>query len=78
MGEDHCYVRSCDHENKRCHYTVRVSGSRASWPISFDSENNQTILFPQRSGRNHSSHRAVMIEYGDFEGNMDHTEWFSY
>ena len=31
-------IRSCDHENKNCHYIVRVYGSHSPWPASFASE----------------------------------------
>ncbi|MDV4146645.1 hypothetical protein [Shimia sp. FJ5] len=72
------YVRSCDHENRYCRYHVRVFGSHKPWPESFVSENGQSISFPSSGGRFSFFHRAVMVEYGDYEGNMDHSEWFRY
>lgn len=72
------YVRSCDHENRYCRYHVRVFGSHSPWPESFVSENGQSVSFPSSSGRFNFFHRAVMVEYGDYEGSMDHSEWFRY
>ncbi len=71
-------VRSCDHENQNCRYHVQVYGSRSAWPASFASENGQSILLPGRGVRYNFSRRAVMVEFGDYEGNMDHSEWFRY
>lgn len=72
------YVRSCDHENRHCHYLIRVFGSRSPWPASFSSANDQTIPFPGSGSNSYFFRRAVMVEYGDFEGNMDRSEWFAY
>lgn len=72
------YVRSCDHENRYCRYHVRVFGAHTPWPESFVSGNGQSISFPSSGGRFNVFHRGVMVEYGDYEGNMDHSEWFRY
>jgi hypothetical protein len=40
------------------------------------SENNQTLDYP--SGGVLSFRRAVMVEYGDYEATMAHSEWFRY
>lgn len=72
------YVRSCDHANRNCRYHVRVYGSHSPWPARFVSENGQSISFPSGGGGYDFSRRAVMVEFGDYEGNLDHSEWFQY
>lgn len=71
-------IKSCDHENANCHYLVRVSGSRNPWPSSFVSDNSQSIPYPGGDRVTYFFRRAVMVEYGDYEGNMDYSEWFAY
>lgn len=71
-------VRSCDHENRDCRYHVRAYGSRSPWPTSFVSENGQSIPFPSSRSGYSFINRAVMVEFGDYEGNMDHSEWYPY
>ncbi len=70
------HIRSCDHENSNCRYLIRVHGSRTPWPASFVSENDQTLDYP--GGGLVFFRRAVMVEYGDYEGTMGHSEWFRY
>jgi hypothetical protein len=69
-------LRSCDRENRTCRYLQRVSGSYTPWPATFVSESGQEVAFPLGSG--FFSSRSIMVEYGDYEGNMGHSEWFSY
>ena len=71
-------VRSCNHENRFCRYIIQVIGSHSPWPVSFVTENGQTALFPGRGDYGPNFSRAVMIEYGDYDGVMDHSEWFGY
>lgn len=72
------WVNACDHENGNCRRLVRVGSSSTPWPSAFVSANGQTIPYPGRDGGGREFTRAVMVEYGDYEGNMDHSEWFSY
>lgn len=64
-------LRSCDGENRSCRYISRQYGSSAPWPSTFVSENGQQILTL-------GAGRAVMMEYSDYAGTMDHSEWFRY
>ena len=64
-------LRSCDGENRTCRYIAGRYGSHQPWPSTFTSENGQVI---STSGTG----RAMMMEYGDYEGTMDHSEWYSY
>lgn len=70
-------IRSCDHENRRCRYQERVFGSRKPWPGNFLSENSQTLRYPP-VGSHRVVRRAVMMEFGDYEGNMGHSDWVHY
>ena len=38
----------------------------------------QEIAYPTSGGLWHFYSRSIMVEYGDYEGNMDLSEWFSY
>jgi hypothetical protein len=71
-------IRSCDRENRTCRYIARVYGSRIRWPSSFVSESGQTILLPVGRGFGNFYSRDIMVEFGDYEGNMGHSDWFSY
>lgn len=71
-------VQSCDHENTNCHVLARVSRSETPWPDSFRSESGQTIRMTDRDGRRIGNGRAVLVEYGDFSGQMDHSDWVKY
>lgn len=64
-------LRSCDGENRSCRNISSRYGSYSPWPSSFVSENGQSVLTL-------GTGRAVMMEYSDYEGTMDHSEWFSY
>ena len=64
-------LRSCDGENRTCRYISRQYGSYTPWPRSITSENGQSILTL-------GAGRAVMMEYSDYEGTMDRSEWFRY
>ncbi len=71
-------IRSCDRENRTCRYIQRVHGSSAPWPASFIAESGQVIVMPPIRGHWNYYSRAIMVEFGDYEGSMDHSEWFSY
>ncbi|WP_420006559.1 hypothetical protein [Arenibacterium sp. LLYu02] len=71
-------IRSCDRENRTCTYIQREYGSETPWPTTFVSESGQEILFPVAGQFTYSNVRSVMVEYGDFEGNMGHSDWLSY
>lgn len=71
-------IRSCDRENRTCHYIQRVSGVHHRWPETFLTESGQTLVLPASTGYGSHSVRSIMVEYGDFEGNMGHSEWFTY
>ncbi|MGH1460122.1 MAG: hypothetical protein ACRBBT_14590 [Paracoccaceae bacterium] len=72
------WVNSCDHENGNCRRHVRVGSSSTPWSGSFSSPNGQSIPYPVGDGSGKYFTRAVMVEFGDYEGNMDHSEWFRY
>lgn len=71
-------INSCDRENRECRYFINVHGSEAPWPHSFTSESGQAIPYPVRSDFEFFYNRAIAIEYGDYEGVMDHSDWFHY
>ncbi|WP_037317541.1 hypothetical protein [Ruegeria halocynthiae] len=71
-------VESCNHKNQNCRDVVRVSGANRPWPRSFTSENRQRIPTPRSSGVWSYSSRAVMMEYSDYEGALDFTDWVHY
>ena len=64
-------LNSCDGENRRCRSISQVGRSLVPWPSQFTSENGQRIPAINAG-------RGVMIEYGDYEGVMDRSEWFRY
>ena len=70
-------IKSCDRENRICRYIQRVSGADRPWSETFISEGGQVVKFPSR-GRGEFYTRGILVEYGDYEGNMGHSEWFSY
>jgi len=71
-------IRSCDRENRTCRYIQRVYGSHVPWPETFVSEGGQAISMPLGRGFGNFYAREIMVEYGDYEGTMGHSEWFSY
>lgn len=71
-------IHSCDHENDNCSVLFQINRSRTPWPVDFVSENGQSISYPEADGRPGSFLRAVMIEFGDHAGEMDHSAWFVY
>lgn len=72
-------VRSCDHENRRCRYLVHVEGSLTPWPATITTEHGQVVATPGDGGGYVGYFgRAVLIEYGDHDGVMDHSRWFRY
>lgn len=71
-------IKSCDRENRTCRYLQRVSASTRPWPRSFRSEGGQTVLLPVGRGATNTYARSIMVEFGDYDGNMDHSDWFSY
>jgi hypothetical protein len=48
------------------------------WPISFVSKSGQTISLPVWRGFGNFYSRNIMVEYVDYEGNMGHSDWFTY
>lgn len=71
-------LKSCDRENRSCHYLSRVSYSRSPWPETFLSDGGQALNVPSALGRGNFSTRMIMVEYGDQAGVMDHSDWYSY
>lgn len=71
-------VRSCDHENSHCRTMISVSGSPTPWPATFVSENGQILNYPGGGSYTYFYRRAVMVEFGDYEGTMGHSDWFAY
>ncbi|MDP5218827.1 hypothetical protein Q5Y75_16480 [Ruegeria sp. 2205SS24-7] len=71
-------VRSCDHEIQGCQYIVRVYGSHKPWPASFTSANNQNLPTPKYGGFRSFYGSAVMMEYSDYQGTLDYTDWVQY
>ena len=65
------WLRSCDGENRRCRYLGFVLASPRPWPGTFLTDNGQEVPV-------YGSGRAVMLEYGDFDGVMDHSAWHRY
>ena len=72
-------IRSCDRENRTCRNIQSVHGSPTPWPETLLAESGQIILSPQSErGFGNFFSRAIMVEFGDYQGNMDHSEWFRY
>lgn len=71
-------LRSCDRENRSCRYIQRVYYSHTPWPTTFISESGQNIAFPTSGNLWRTYSRSIMVEYGDYEGNMGHSKWFTY
>jgi hypothetical protein len=72
------WINACDHENANCRRHLRIVDGAAPWSGSFVSPNGQSIPYPVRGGSGSYHTRAVMVEFGDYEGNLDHSEWFAY
>ncbi len=70
-------LRSCDHENRNCRSLSRRGSSTSPWPERFETENGQVITPPDSSAWLRAS-RAVMVEHGDYEGNIKHSDWARY
>ena len=71
-------IRSCDRENRTCRYIERVYSSYTPWPATFVTESSQEMPLPVSRFYGSYHIRSIMVEYGDYEGNMGHSEWFSY
>ncbi|MCB1468312.1 MAG: hypothetical protein KDK08_14470, partial [Rhizobiaceae bacterium] len=71
-------IRSCDHDNRTCRIIAQVSGSQTPWPATFVTENGQQVATPTVPRGGFASRRAVMMEYGDYDGALDHTGWVDY
>jgi hypothetical protein len=69
-------LRSCDRENRICRYLQTVTGSYTPWPETLIAESGQAIAMPAASGT--AFGRAILVEYGDYNGNMGHSDWFAY
>lgn len=69
---------SCDGENKACRMIESVQRSTAVWPDTFTTENEQVVRRPGSGLYQRASDRAVMIEYGDYDGKVGMSEWFAY
>ena len=70
-------LRSCDFRNRNCQYLSRGSGVTSPWPESFTTENGMLIT-PPGNGIWSIVSRAVMVEYGDHEGNISQSDWQRY
>jgi len=46
--------------------------------VTFISESGQEIAFPSGGSSSYFYLRSIMVEYGDYEGTVGHSEWFSY
>lgn len=71
-------LRSCDREHRTCSYISSVLGAYSSWPASFVSHSGQNIPLPDDTGAYTYNNRAVLVEFGDFQGNVAHSDWISY
>ena len=67
-------IRSCTSSNETCSFLARRYSSNSTWPESFVTQNGQTVALPLPR----SFIRAVMVEFGDYEGNVDHSDWYVY
>lgn len=68
-------VRSCDDLSQSCQVLAWASFSPTPWPATFMTENDQVIDVPYPGDY---SGRAVMVEFGDYEGAMEHSAWIRY
>lgn len=71
-------VRSCDHENRNCQDLIEVQASLDPWPESFMGLNGQSLPYPDAEMTPRVFRQAVLIEYGDYDGVMGHSDWISY
>lgn len=71
-------LRSCDGENRSCRSLTSASQSTSPWPTTFETENGHTIEVPAAGPFLGITGRAIMIEYGDYTGAVDHTDWVRY
>lgn len=71
-------IRSCDRENRSCHTLHSVYGARGPWPSSFVSQSGQRITLPSAGRADPVSIRSILVEYGDYNGTLGHSEWFNY
>lgn len=65
-------IRSCDGENRTCLTIEAVTFSDDLPAGTFTTENGQVITRPG------SINRGIMIEFGDHDGDMSHSDWFAY
>lgn len=70
-------LRSCDHELRNCRILSRRESSTSPWPGSFTTEHGQVVT-PPKNTRLWFPTRAVRIEYGDYDGNIAHSDWVRY
>ncbi len=71
-------VRACDHANSNCEWLIRTGSPNHRWTGSFVTPNGQHLRYPRQHIPSFHNVRAVLIEYGDYDGNMSHSEWFAY
>jgi len=71
-------IRSCDHDGGACRDIQRAYRSLTPWPDSFVSESGQVIALTTGDWFGKATVRSIMVEYGDYESRMGHSEWFSY
>lgn len=71
-------VRSCDHENRNCQDLIEVHASLDPWPAIFVGQNGESLPYPDVGLRPQIFRRSVMVEYGDYDGVMGHSDWISY
>lgn len=70
--------RSCDRENIGCRNIIFENRSATPWPNAFVSDNDQVVPYPDPHKPGNFAHRVVMIEFGNYEGDIEHSEWISY
>lgn len=71
-------IESCDLENNNCQYLSRDSASDRVWPSNFTTEAGQRVSLPYSRSYGNFRVEAVMVEYGDHMGNLDHSNWVLY
>lgn len=71
-------VQACDQENTYCQMMISVQDSEHRWPERFLSQNNQMISYPTDAELSSFTNRALLMEYGDYDGNLDRSGWISY
>lgn len=71
-------IQACNQENTFCHLIISVADSDIRWPEQFLSQNKQMIPYPTDADLSAFTNRALLMEYGDYDGNLDHSGWITY